>query len=88
MKSLGPCKVVHTFNPRREISELKVSMRQSKSQIQAQWYTPLTWASPSPGNQPKDLGRRKILSSLLLALTASTSAGTYSSGFQLIQKTS
>jgi hypothetical protein len=62
MKSLGPGKIVHAFNPRRlrpGISEFKVSPGQNKSQIQAWWRTPLIWATPSAGDLHKDIGRRK-----------------------------
>ena len=46
-----------------KISEFKVSMGQSKSQIQALWYMPLIGATPSTGDLHKGIGRRKISSS-------------------------
>ena len=66
MESLGPGKVVHTFNPGdwgKEISEFKVSLGESRLQIQAWWHTPLIWATPSAGGLHEDIGRRKIYSS-------------------------
>jgi hypothetical protein len=73
MKCFGPGKVVYAFNPRRqrqglEISDFKVSLGQSKSQIQVWWYTPLIWVTPSTGDLLKDIERRKIISLCLLAL--------------------
>jgi hypothetical protein len=47
MKSLGPGKVVHTFNPRRLRQgdlQIQVILGQSKSQIKALWCTHLIWA--------------------------------------------
>jgi hypothetical protein len=58
MKSIGPGKAVHTFNPRRlsmMISKIKINLEQNKSQI---------WDTPSAGGLLKDIGRRKICSSL------------------------
>ena len=58
------------MNPRRlRQGDLWVQghLGQSKSQIQAWWYTPLIWATPSAGDLHKDIGRRKIHS--LLSLT-------------------
>ena len=37
----------------------------SVSQIQVWWHTPLIWATPSAGDLHKDIGRRKIGSSLM-----------------------
>jgi hypothetical protein len=62
MKSLGPGKVVHAFNPRR--LKQGVSLGQNKPHITAWWYTPLIWATPSAGDLHKDIGRRQIHSSL------------------------
>ena len=47
----------------KEISKFKVSLGQSKSQIQVWWYIPLIWATPSTGGLHKDMRRRKIQSS-------------------------
>jgi hypothetical protein len=72
MKSLGPGKVVHAFNPRRLRQgdlKFKVNLGQSKSQFQKWWYTLLIWATPSDEDLHKDIGRRKIRSSRLLAFT-------------------
>jgi len=74
MKSLGPGKVVHgtTLIPGdwgKQISGFKVSLGQSKSQIQAWWYTILIWATPSTGGLHKDTRRRETRSSPLLTLT-------------------
>jgi hypothetical protein len=69
MKSLGPGKVEHVFDLRRQgklISDFKASLEQSKVQIQAWWYTPLKWAIPSVGGLHKDNGRRKAISPLLV----------------------
>jgi hypothetical protein len=66
-ESLGPDKVVHTFNPRRLRQgdlRVKVSLGQSKPQILVWWYTALIWATPSAADLQKDIGRRKIHSSL------------------------
>jgi hypothetical protein len=74
MKNLGPGKIVQTFNPRRPKQgdlwvQGKVSLEQYKSQIQLWWHKPLIWATPSTGDLPKDIGRRKTLKTpLLLAL--------------------
>jgi len=38
-------------------------LRQSKSQIQSWWHTPLIWATPFAGDPHRDIGRRKIHSS-------------------------
>ena len=48
----------------RRSLEFKVSLGQNKSQIQVWWYTFLIWATPSAGDLHKDIGRRKISSSL------------------------
>lgn len=67
MKSLGPDKVVNTFNPRRlRQGDLWVQSQPGTLQvpIQAWWYTPLIWATPSSGDLHKNIGRRKIHSSL------------------------
>jgi hypothetical protein len=54
----------------------KVSLEQNKSQIQALVaHIPLIWATPSAGDLHKDIGRRKICSSL--DLFSSTSVGIY-----------
>ena len=39
--------------------EFKASLGQSKFQIQAWWYTPLIWATPSTGGLHKDIGRSR-----------------------------
>ena len=54
---------------RRSLSSRLAWNKTGKSQIQAWWYTPLIWATPSAGDLHKDIGRRKIHSLLhLLAL--------------------
>jgi hypothetical protein len=66
VKSLGPSKVLYAFNPRRlrqGISEFKVSLGQSKFQIQVWWFTHLIWATLSVGGLHSDIGKRKICSS-------------------------
>ncbi|EDL19962.1 mCG147666 [Mus musculus] len=48
----------------KEVSEFKINLGQSKSQIRAlSWYIPLIWATLSAGGLNKDIGRRKIRSS-------------------------
>jgi hypothetical protein len=49
----------------KQISEFKVNLGQSKSQIQVWWYIPIIWTTPSGGGLHKDSGRRKIHLNLL-----------------------
>jgi hypothetical protein len=66
MKSLGPGKVVYSFNPRRlRQGDLWVQGQPgtSKTQIQGWCYTPLIWTTPSAGGLPKGIRRRKTHSS-------------------------
>jgi len=84
MKSLGPGKLVHVFNPRKlRQRDLWVQGEAGTKQVQAQWYTLLIWATPSTGDLRKDSGRRKICSSSPLAFTCQHICWTL-----LLQKTS
>jgi hypothetical protein len=72
VKSLGPGKVVHAFNPRRLRQGdrwVQGSLGQSKSQIQAWWYTPLIWATPSARDLHEDIEEGRFALPCLLAFT-------------------
>lgn len=67
MKNLHPDKVVHALIPEhwgKEISEFMVSLGQNKPQIPAWWCTPLVWNTPLTRDRHKNIGGRKIHSSL------------------------
>jgi hypothetical protein len=76
--------VMNPKRPRQGDLWVPVHLRQSKSQIQAWWHTPLIWATPSAGDLHKDIGRRKILSSSLLALWDWATARSFDFHLQLL----